>query len=55
LLKGKEIRHPNQDCCTDLTYMKLPEVGYVYLVAALDPYSRKVLFWKVSNSMDFRI
>jgi putative transposase len=54
LLKGKEIRHPNQVWCTDLTYIKLPEVGYVYLVAILDIYSRKVLSWKVSNSMDSR-
>jgi len=54
LLKCKEIRHPNQVWCTDLAYIKLPEVGYVYLAAVLDLYSRKVLSWKVSNSMGSR-
>jgi putative transposase len=54
LLRNKEIRHPNQAWCTDLTYIKLPGAGYVYLAAILDIYSRKVHFWKVSNSMDSR-
>ena len=52
LLKGKAIRHPNQVWSTDLTYIKLPGIGYVYLVAIIDIYSRKVLSWKISNSMD---
>ena len=54
LLKDKEIRYPNQVWSTDLTYIKLPEAGYVYLTAILDVYSRKVLSWRVSNSMDVR-
>jgi len=54
LLRGKEIWHPNQVWCTDLTYIKLPDVGYVYLAASLNLYSRKVLSWQVSNSMDSR-
>jgi len=54
LLRNKEIRYPNQAWCTDLTYIKLPGAGYVYLAAILDIYSRKVLSWKVSNSMDSR-
>ena len=29
LLKGKEIQHPNQVWCTDFTYIKIPDVGYV--------------------------
>jgi len=37
---------------SDLTYIKLPGLGYVYLVAIIDLYSRNVLSWKVSNSMD---
>lgn len=54
LLRDKEIRHPNQVWISDLTYIKLPGIGYVYLVAIMDLYSRKVLSWKVSNSMDSR-
>ncbi len=52
LLKDKELRYPNQVWCTDLTYIKIPEVGYVYLAAIMDVFSRKVLSWKLSNSMD---
>ena len=52
LLNGKMIRYPNQVWSTDLTYIKLPGIGYVYLVAIIDIHSRKVLSWKVSNSMD---
>jgi putative transposase len=54
LLKHKTIRYPNQVWISDLTYIKLPGIGYVYLVAIMDLYSRKVLSWKVSNSMDSR-
>jgi len=54
LLKHKIIRYPNQVWISDLTYIKLPGIGYVYLVAIMDLYSRKVLSWKVSNSMDSR-
>jgi putative transposase len=51
LLRGKEIRHPNQVWASDLTYLRLPG-GFVYLVAILDLFSRKVLSWRLSNSMD---
>ncbi len=51
LLRGKAIRHPNQVWATDITYIRLPG-GYVYLVAILDLYSRKVLAWRLSNTMD---
>jgi putative transposase len=51
LLKGKRIRYPNQVWATDITYLKL-EVGFVYLVAIMDLYSRKVLSWRLSLSMD---
>jgi putative transposase len=54
LLRGKEVRYPNQVWCTDLTYIKLPEIGYVYLAAIMDVYSHKVLSWRVSKSMDSR-
>ncbi len=51
LLKGKRIRYPNQVWATDITYLKL-ETGYVYLVAIMDLYSRKVMSWRILLSMD---
>ncbi len=51
LLRGKQIRHPNQVWASDITYIGLPQ-GHVYLVAIVDLYSRKVLSWRLSNSMD---
>ena len=36
---------------TDITYIRLPR-GFVYLVAIIDWYSRKVLSWRLSNNMD---
>lgn len=51
LLRGKVIRHPNQVWVSDLTYLRLPG-GFVYLVAIIDLFSRKVLSWRLSNSMD---
>jgi putative transposase len=51
LLRGMNIWLPNQVWATDITYIKLSG-GYVYLVAIIDLYSRKVLSWQVSNTMD---
>lgn len=51
LLKGKTIRYPNQVWASDLTYIRLSG-GHVYLVVILDLYSRKVLTWRVSNTLD---
>ena len=51
LLRGKEISRSNQVWCTDLTYIRL-KGGFVYLVAIMDWYSRKVLSWEVSASME---
>ena len=51
LLNGLDIGQANQVWCTDLTYIRL-EGGFVYLVAVMDWYSRKVLSWEVSSSMD---
>lgn len=51
LLRGVEINRPNQVWSTDITYLRLPG-GFVYLVAIIDWYSRKVLSWRLSNTME---
>jgi putative transposase len=51
LLRGVEINRPNQVWSSDITYIRLPR-GFVYLVAIIDWYSRKVLAWRLSNTMD---
>jgi putative transposase len=51
LLRGVEVNRPNQVWSTDITYIRLPR-GFVYLVAIVDWYSRKVLSWRLSNTMD---
>ena len=51
LLGGKVIRYPNQVWASDITYCRLAG-GHVYLVVVLDLYSRKVLSWRLSNSLD---
>ena len=51
LLRGVEIQRPNQVWCSDITYIPMRH-GFMYLVAVLDWYSRQVLSWRLSNSMD---
>jgi putative transposase len=51
LLRGLEINKPNMVWCADITYIRLKH-GFVYLVAILDWYSRKVLSWELSNTLD---
>lgn len=51
LLRGLEVSRPNQVWSTDITYIRLAR-GFVYLVAIIDWYSRKVLAWQVSNTLD---
>lgn len=51
LLKGIDIERSNQVWSSDITYIKLPG-GNVYLISILDIYSRKVLSWNISNTMD---
>ena len=51
LLRGLDINRPNQVWSTDITYIPMAK-GFVYLVAVMDWYSRKVLSWRVSTSMD---
>ena len=51
LLRGVRVTRPNQVWSTDITYIRLAR-GFAYLVAIIDWYSRKVLSWRISNSMD---
>ena len=51
LLRGVEVDRPNQVWSTDITYIRLAR-GFVYLVAVIDWYSRRVLSWRLSNSME---
>ena len=51
LLRGVDVIRPNQVWSTDITYIRLLH-GFVSLVAIIDWYSRKVLAWRLSNTMD---
>lgn len=51
LLRGLEITKPNQVWSTDLTYIRLKH-GFVYLMAVIDWYSRYVLDWELSITME---
>ena len=51
LLRGIRIDRPNQVWCADITYIPLAK-GFLYLVAIMDWWSRKVLAWRLSNTMD---
>jgi len=51
LLRGVKIVRPNQVWSTDITYIKLSR-GFVYLVAIIDWFSRKVLSWRLSTTLD---
>ena len=51
LLRGLAIKAPNQVWCADITYIPLRR-GHLYLVAIMDWFSRYVLTWELSNSME---
>jgi putative transposase len=51
LLRGMKIDRPNQVWSTDITYIRL-RGGFIYLVAIIDWYSRYVLSWEVSVTLD---
>ena len=51
LLRNTEVTRPNQVWATDITYIRL-RGGFVYLVAIMDWYSRKVLSWELSSNME---
>jgi len=52
LLRGIEITRPNQVWCADITYIPMAR-GFMYLVAIMDWYTRYVVSWRLSNTMDF--
>jgi len=51
LLRGVAIIRPNQVWSSDITYIRL-ERGFAYLVVVIDWYSRKVLSYRISNTLD---
>lgn len=51
LLRGVKIEHVNHVWSTDITYIPM-EQGFMYLVAVIDWYSRHILSWRVSNSLE---
>ncbi len=53
LLKDLKITRPDQVWATDITYIPMAK-GFMYLVAIIDVYSRYVISWKLSNTLDVR-
>jgi len=51
LLRGLDINRPNQVWATDITYIPMDK-GFVYLTVIMDWYSRRILSWRLSNSLD---
>jgi putative transposase len=53
LLRGVTIDQPNQVWATDITYIPMAR-GFMYLIAIMDWATRKVLSWRLSNTLDTR-
>ena len=51
LLRDLVINRPDQVWCSDITYIPMKR-GFLYLVAIMDWFTRKVLSWRLSNTMD---
>jgi putative transposase len=51
LLRGVEVTRPNQVWSTDITDVRLAH-GFAYLVAIIDWYARRVLAWRLSNTLE---
>ena len=51
LLRNLDITRPNQVWCSDITYIPMKR-GFAYLVVIMDWYSRAVLGWRISNTLD---
>ena len=50
-LRGLEVTHSNQVWCIDITYIPMQK-GFLYLTAIIDVYSRYIVGWDVSNTLD---
>ncbi|WP_434802922.1 IS3 family transposase [Paracoccus albus] len=51
LLGGLRVDRPNQVWCADITYLPMRR-GFLYLVAIMDCFTRKVLAWRISNTLE---
>jgi putative transposase len=51
LLRDLEVTRPNQVWATDITYVPI-QGGFIYLCAVIDWFSRRVLAWELSNTLD---
>ena len=51
LLRGMKVRAPDQVWCANITYVPMRR-GHLYLVAVMDWFSRYVLAWELSNSLE---
>lgn len=51
LLKGLIIDRPDQVWCADITYIRMVQ-DFIYLVAIMDWFSRYVVAWEISNTLD---
>ncbi len=51
LLRGLSIDYRDQVWCADITYIRMAQ-GFVYLVAIMDWFSRYVIAWELSNTLD---
>lgn len=51
LLRGLHVDRPNQVWCADITYLPMRR-GFLYLVAIMDWHTRKVLAWRISNTLE---
>ena len=51
LLRGLKVTHPNQVWAVDITYIPMQK-GFMYMVALIDLYSRYIVVWDISNTME---
>jgi len=51
LLRELRVERPNQVWCTDITYLPMRR-GFLYLIAIMDWHTRKVLAWRISNTLE---